>query len=209
MNMRSIILSMLGTILVTPCVLASESMLISSGDLQKLREKQELFDNNSQNHAFCSSSLSFQECIDSVDKLLTLSTSNLFPTAKFDSIFITDKNSNVDMGGSVAVDFKATTDEMRAHLAAQTNDYQILEDKLTLFSRQSQNDAFCASRLTFAQCVQGLDNLLVLSTTDLFPNSNFDFIYITDRFEDVDTGGSVAVDFKATIDAVKSHLAAQ
>ncbi|MEI6398876.1 MAG: hypothetical protein WCO71_08910, partial [Pseudomonadota bacterium] len=116
---------------------------------------------------------------------------------------------DVDTGGSVAVDFKATTDEMRTHLAAQTNDYQILEDKLALFSRQSRNRAFCASSLTFAQCVQGLDNLLVISTTDLFPNSNFDFIYITDRFEDVDTGGSVAVDFKATIDAVKNHLAAQ
>ena len=208
MKMRSIILSILGTILVTPSLIASESKLSSSGDVQKLREKQEQFRHNSQNESFCGSSLSVQQCIDGLDKLLTLSTTNLFPTAKFDSIAITDKNWNVATYGAVEVDFKATTDEMRTHLAAQTDEYPTLQKKEELFSRQSRNTSGCGF-LTIAQCFQGLDNLLVLSTTDLFPNSNFEFIYISDKFEDVDTNGAVSVDFKATIDAVKSHLAAQ
>jgi hypothetical protein len=168
-----------------------------------------MFRANSKNNAICGWDVTAEECLSALDKLLTLSTTSLFPTDLFDMIDIKRKFENVGTDGWLNIDFSASVDAIKKHLSTQPGFLPILRNKIATFRANSKNNAICGWNVNPDECMAALDKLLVLSTTSLFPTDHFDMIDIKREFKNVGTDGWVDINFVATVDEIKGHLAAQ
>lgn len=195
------------SLLAASCGMQSDNVSNLKGDFETIQQKTAQFQANSQNRVSCSS-LSNSECIAGLDKLLQLSTTSLFPNKNFIHIFIKRAFTDVDTNGFVDIDVSATVDSIRNRLSGQPNDFQVIHSKTDLFQSQSKNRVSC-SGLTNSECISGLDKMLKLSTTPLFPNSNFVHVFIKHAFDNVDSNGFVDIDVNATVADINSFLSKQ
>jgi hypothetical protein len=181
----------------------------TKSQLGEIKQKKADFAAATQHDATCVS-LSAAQCLEGLDKLLAIAPSAVFPTDHFDLIELDTENRTVDPGmGYVVVDFAQSAEAMQAFLAAQPPDLPVIKAKRRQFEAATAHSVICMS-MAVGDCQEGLDKLLALSTSSVFPTTAFDLIEIGDEMRNTDPGmGYVVVDGKASQEAIEAFLKAQ
>ncbi len=178
-----------------------------NNDFQIIREKSHLFREDTGIHVSCSG-LNSPECIKGLDKLLAIRATAIFPTEKFVHIFLKRTFAGVDTAGFVDIDFAADVQKIEEHLATQPADYVVINGYRTLFLDQAKVHLSC-SGLNNQECISGMDKLVQLSSSPIFPTDHFVHVFVKRAFDDVDTHGFVDVDFQAPLEEIREFLEKQ
>lgn len=97
-----------------------QSYLQSQSDAHiQISQKQNEFIDQTDIDVGCLNNISSVDCIAGLDKLLQISSNQLFPTTHFSFIFLTTQNRDVDNTGWVHVNATASATELAAFLQAQ------------------------------------------------------------------------------------------
>lgn len=182
------------------------SSAITDNDYQIITEKRNLFEKNSKSHANCGVGIAAKECIVGLDKLLELSTTSLFPTNRFYYIHVGKNFTNTDTSGFLDIDYKASVAEVKKHLEGQDTSYVRISEKKGLFEKNSKSHTSCGVGIAAKECLVGLDKLLELSTTSLFPTNRFYYIHVGKNFTNADTSGFLDIDYNASVAEIEKHL---
>jgi hypothetical protein len=201
-----IVLSLILTI-ISPVLLNNASA--STSCYSELQDKKSEFYALTKHSALCSIR-ECETCLIGVNKLLEISSEDIFPSKNFGTMFIDEDFSDVTTNGFVHVDYKATPAEMRAHLSKQSDEYAILTSLRDQFYTNTEHSALC-STASKAECIEGLKKLVVVSENapDLFPSNNFSSVFVDHTFTNADTRGFVHIDLAATVEQIEAHLRAQ
>lgn len=173
----------------------------------EVERKTQEFRTNSGHYAGCWEN-NIANCISGLDKLLALSTTDIFPNENFDEIYVTDKFQNTVSRGFVLIDYRAPLADIRTHLQQQRNRLREEEAKAESFLTDTGHYAGCWIS-DIDSCIAGLDKLIGLQSSGVFSSDKFDEIYITDRFQDVNSRGFVLIDYMATAADIAAHLRRQ
>jgi len=175
----------------------------------ELTGRKDYFSTQSQHSAHCSSS-SCEQCLLGVNKLIDLIPEGAFPNPNFDAIFIKEAFDDVDTHGFVDINFQASTADILVHLRNQTDEYKTIKELQDQFSSSTEHGGHCNVD-TKSKCIEGLNKLIELSenASDLFPNPNFDAIFIKEAFDEVDEHGFVDINYAATVKEIEAHLRRQ